>query len=58
MATKSILKNVDIRKKSLCRAFVSALENAKKKKSKEVTLSKTCTEIREEKIKEIFGITK
>lgn len=58
MATNSILKNVDIRKKSLCRAFVSALENAKKKKSKEVILSKACTEIKEERIKEIFGITR
>jgi len=55
MATKSIMKNVDIRDKRLCRAFISALENAHGKKSKEVSLSRTFKEISGDKIKELFG---
>ncbi len=55
MATKSILKNINIRNKNLCRNFVNALENAEGKKAKEVVLSRSCTEIKGEIIKEIFG---
>ncbi|ACB84405.1 hypothetical protein [Natranaerobius thermophilus] len=55
MATKSILKNINIRRKSFCRNFINALENAKGRKSKEVKLSRPVTEIKGEKIKEIFG---
>ncbi len=55
MATKSILKNINIRNKSLCRNFLEALENAEGKKGKKVILSKPCIEIKGEKIKEIFG---
>lgn len=58
MATKSIMKNVDIRDKKLCRAFVDALENAEGKKSKEVVLSRTFKEISGDKIKKIFGESK
>lgn len=58
MATKSIIKSIDIRDKKLCQTFVSALENAKEKKSKEVSLSRTFTEIKGEKIKELFGENK
>ena len=42
MATKSILKDVRFRDKSLCRGFATALEHAKGKKSKEVRISRTC----------------
>lgn len=55
MATKSILKNVDIREKKLGKSLVVALENAAGKKAKEVTLSRTYKEIRGDKINEIFG---
>lgn len=55
MATKSIIKNIDIRDRKLCRTFVSALENAQGKKGKDVTLSRSFTEVRGEKIKELFG---
>lgn len=50
MATKSILKNI-----SISHNFVNALENAEGKKAKEVVLSSSCTEIKGEIIKEIFG---
>lgn len=55
MATKSILKNVDIREKKLGKSLVVALENAAGKKAKEVALSRTYKEIRGDKINEIFG---
>ncbi|WP_231614307.1 hypothetical protein, partial [Clostridioides difficile] len=55
MATKSILKNVDVRKKAFGRNLVSALENAKNKQEKEVVLSKKCSEVPKDKIKDIFG---
>ncbi|HBF3985470.1 TPA: hypothetical protein KOD80_003487, partial [Clostridioides difficile] len=53
--TKSILKNVDVRKKAFGRNLVSALENAKNKQEKEVVLSKKCSEVPKDKIKDIFG---
>lgn len=55
MATKSILKNVDVKDKKLGRSLIVALENASGKKAKNVTLSRTYSDIRGEKIKEIFG---
>lgn len=55
MATKSILKNVDIKDKHLARSLISALENASKKKSKDISLSRTYSDVRGEKIKDIFG---
>ena len=54
MATKSILKEVRFRDRSLCRGFATALEHAKGKKSKEVTLSRTCQTISKDKIKDFF----
>lgn len=55
MATKSILKNVDIRDKKLGKALVVALESAASKNAKEVVLSRTYKEISGDKINEIFG---
>lgn len=55
MATKSILKNININKKRLGRNFVSALENAENKSSKEVIISKSCTALKRDQIKSVFG---
>lgn len=55
MATKSILKNVDIKDKKLSKSLIVALESAKGKHSKEVTLSRTYSDVRGDKILEIFG---
>jgi hypothetical protein len=55
MATKSILKEVNIRNKGLGRKLVNALEYAKHKGSVVVRLSKPVNEIRREQIKEIFS---
>ena len=45
MATKSILKNVDIKDKKLGKSLVIALENAAGKHAKDVQLSRTFGEI-------------
>lgn len=55
MATKSILKNINIKDKGTGYAIVSALENSKRKKDKEVTLKCTCEEVKGSKINQIFG---
>lgn len=55
MATKSILKDVRFRDRSLCRGFATALEHAKGKKSKEVQISRRCQTIQKDKIKDFFG---
>lgn len=54
MATKSILKEVRFKDKVLCRGFASALENASKKSSKEVILSRTCKTIPKGKVEDFF----
>lgn len=55
MATKSILKEVRFKDRTLCRGFAVALEHAKEKKAKEVVLSRTCNTIPKEKINDFFG---
>lgn len=55
MATKSIMKNISIKNRKMGYAIVSALENSKRKKSKDVILQHTCEEIKGEKINQIFG---
>lgn len=56
MATKSILKDININEKHMGRNFVSALENAKDKSCKEVILTKTYNTIRRDQIKSLFGV--
>lgn len=54
MATKSILKSVNIKEKNLGRNFVIALEKAHDKKFKEVKLSRNCSDVKKEEIKNLF----
>lgn len=58
MATKSILKNVDIKDKRLARSFIYALEKAQSKKTRDIQLSRTCSEATGEEIKKLFGVSK
>lgn len=55
MATKSILKNVNVTDAENGKALVIALETACGKPSKEVVLNRTYSDVRGEKIKEILG---
>lgn len=58
MATKSILKNVTIKNKTLARSFVYALENAEHKKDKKVKLKKAYSVADTDDIKSMFGDSK
>ncbi len=54
MATKSILKNIDIKDKKLGKSLVIALENAAGKHAKDVQLSRTYEDVRGEKLRSIL----
>lgn len=54
MATKSILKNVDIKDKRLGKSLVIALEHAAGKHAKDVQLSRTYEDVRGEKLRNIL----
>ena len=54
MATKSILKEICVEDKSLCRRLAAALESSKGKKHKKVWLSGTCQIIPQNKVEEFF----
>lgn len=56
MATKSFLKNVDIKDKKLAKTLVLALEHASNKHRPTIEISRTCSEVKGEKIKEVFGL--
>lgn len=58
MATKSILKNVDIKDKKLARSFIYALEKSQEKKVSDVQLSRKCAEVTGDDIKRLFGENK
>jgi len=55
MATSSIYHNVIIKDRKMCHALITALENAKEVKRKEVCLSKKIEEIKGETIHKLFG---
>ena len=56
MATKSFLKNISIKNRKSANSFISALENAEKKRKKKIIVNTKVKEIRDEKtIKEMFG---
>lgn len=55
MATKSILKDIDIREKNMGRDFVNALENAKGKARKKIDYQKMCSNVKRSQIKAMFG---
>ena len=55
MATKSFLKNIVIKNSKQAENFLAALENAEKKKSKEVTINQRVEEIKDPKqIRKLF----
>lgn len=54
MATKSILKNINIKEKKLGKSLVIALENAAGKHSKDVQLTRTYEEVQSDKLRMIF----
>ena len=55
MATKSILKNINISDKQFAHTFVQALEEVEEAKYNPAQLTRECEEITGDKIKEFFG---
>ncbi|WMC91271.1 hypothetical protein [Kineothrix sp. MB12-C1] len=55
MATKSILKDVNIKDKRLAHTFVESLSQIERVKYKPIKITRECTEITGDKIKEFFG---
>lgn len=55
MATKSVLKNVDIKTRASALALVSALENAKGKSSQPVIKNRTFSDASKSEIRKMFG---
>ena len=56
MATKSFLKNIVIKNRKEADKFLVALENAEKKKSKEVTINQRIEEVKDPKhISKLFA---
>ena len=56
MATKSFLKNIVIKDGKQAERFIKALENAEKKKSKEITINQRVEEIKNpEQIRKLFA---
>ncbi len=60
MATKSFLKNVEIRDTKLVQQFVNTLNEAQEKaqicSDTQKKLSRECIELKENDIKEFFGV--
>ncbi len=56
MATKSILKNVNIKGRSQVKNLANALEYAETRPAKIVTLSKALNEVKGENVKKFFGV--
>ncbi|MBP9483783.1 MAG: hypothetical protein KBF19_03250 [Negativicutes bacterium] len=55
MATKSILKNIYITKRTENLKFLSALENAEGKSSKKTVMSRSVRNVKQDEIKNLFG---
>lgn len=55
MATKSFLKNVNLRDTRQCQAFIKALEKSQSKEPKQVDVSTPVRDLNKEQIRKIFG---
>lgn len=58
MATKSVLKNIDVKTRNSALALVNALENAKGKHAQQVVKTRTFSDANKEEIRKMFGSTK
>lgn len=58
MATKSVLKTVDIKTRDSALALVNALENAKGKHTRPVAANRSFSDASREEIRKMFGKVK
>ena len=56
MATKSMIKNINIKNPKLANGLALALENAEKKGAKDVVLNKRLDEVKGSAIKKYFEV--
>lgn len=56
MATKSVLKNIDLKTRKSANALVSALENAKGKSEQAVVKQRAFSDASREEIKKMFEV--
>lgn len=54
MATKSILKTIDIKDKHLAHMFASALEHSENSKDNPVKISRECVELKGDDVRKFF----
>ena len=58
MATKSVLKNVDVKTRNSALALVNALENAKGKHAQHIKKTRSFSDASREEIRKMFGNAK
>ena len=58
MATKSVLKNIDVKTRESASALVNALENAKGKHAQHIEKTRTFSDASREEIRKMFGANK
>lgn len=58
VATKSVLKNIDVKTRNSAVALVNALENAKGKHAQQVVKTRTFSDANKEEIRKMFGANK
>ncbi|MBR3973260.1 MAG: hypothetical protein IKJ99_04855 [Oscillospiraceae bacterium] len=58
MATKSVLKNIDLRTRKSATALVTALEHAKRKSAKPVVNQGTFSDASRDEIRKMFEVRK
>jgi len=58
VATKSVLKNVDVKTRDSALALVNALENAKGKHAQHIKKTRVFSDASREEIRKMFGDTK
>jgi prolyl-tRNA editing enzyme YbaK/EbsC (Cys-tRNA(Pro) deacylase) len=56
LATKSVLKTIHIKSRRSALALVNAVENASKKRSKEVIMRRSHSTASAEEVKKMFGV--
>lgn len=58
LATKSVLKTIDIKSRKSALALVNALENAKGKHAQDVVKNRTFSDANRDEIRKMFGAQK
>lgn len=55
MATKSFLKNVNLRSRSQCESFIKALERSQARKPQRIDMTNRTKDMNKDQIRKIFG---